>query len=285
MRMERLRLVRTVVALLMTLAISASARAADDAPPPIPPGEKGAKSALNSSPRHGEWVDVAVPGGRAPIKAYIVYPQRKDKAPVVIVVHEIFGLSDWVRGVTDQLAADGFIAIAPDLLSGHGVDGGGTDSLGSRDDVVRAIQKLKPDEVMADLDAARDYAIKQPSANGKSASIGFCWGGGQSFAYAVHQPGLDAAVVFYGVPPSASAMAKIKAPVLGQYGGKDARISSTVDTTAAQMKAAGKSYTSHVYDGAGHGFMRAQDGQNGANLEAARKAWPAALAFLREHLK
>src|SRR5258706_13330462 len=117
----------------------------------VPPADPGSKATIEKSPRHGEWVDITVPGAKVPLRSYIVYPERKDKAPVVIVIHEIFGLSDWIRSVTDQLAADGFIAIAPDMLSGHGKEGGGTDSYAGRDDVVKAIRELKTDEVTADL--------------------------------------------------------------------------------------------------------------------------------------
>ncbi|HET6251654.1 MAG TPA: dienelactone hydrolase family protein [Tepidisphaeraceae bacterium] len=268
--------------LILTTLLASISFAANAA---LPPGEPDAKARLNTSPRHGEWVDIAVPGSKTPLKSWIVYPEVKDKAPVVIVIHEIFGESDWVRGLTDQLAADGFIAIAPDLLSGHGKNGGGTDSYAGRDDVVKAIRGLKPNEVMADLDAVHAYGMKLPSSSGKTACIGFCWGGGQSFAYAVHQPDLSAAVVFYGTPPAADAMEKIKAPVLGNYGGSDNRVSSTVEPTVASMKKAGKTYDPHVYAGAGHGFMRAQDGQNGANLKAAQEAWPLTIAFLNANTK
>ncbi len=251
----------------------------------LPPDEKEAKSTLEKSSRHGEFIDIPVPNAKSPLKSYIVYPERKDKAPVVIVIHEIFGLSDWVRSVADQLAADGFIAIAPDMLFGHGKDGGGTDSFASRDDVVAAIRSLKSDEVIADLNAVREYGIKLPAANAKSATIGFCWGGGKSFDYAAHQPGLDAAIVYYGTPPSKEALANIKAPVMGNYGGTDARVTSTVEPTEASMKELGKTYAPHVYEGAGHGFLRQQNGQNGANLKAAQDAWPATLEFLRQHTK
>lgn len=258
---------------------------AAEAPPALPPAEKEAKAALEKSPRHGEWVDIAVAGSKTPLKSFIVYPERKDKAPVVIVIHEIFGESDWIRSVADQLAADGFIAIAPDMLSGHGKDGGGTDSFAGRDEVVKGIRGLKSDEVMADLNAVRDFGLKLPSSNGKTATIGFCWGGGQSFAYAASQPALDAAVIYYGTPPGDEALAKVKAPVFGNYGGNDGRVTATVEPTTATMKKLGKSYSPHVYEGAGHGFLRQQDGQNGANLKAAQEAWPATLAFLRENTK
>lgn len=275
---------RTIVFATFTLLISSTAMfaAAPGTPGGLPPGEKDAKAILEKSPRHGEWIDITVADHKTPLKSYIVYPERADKAPVVIVIHEIFGESDWIRSVADQLAADGFIAIAPDLLSGHGPNGGGTDSLGGRDDVMKAIRELKAPEVMADLNAVRDYGMKLPAASGKTASIGFCWGGGQSFAYAAAQPQLNAAVVYYGTPPSNSAMENIQAPVLGLYGGNDARVTSTVKPTEAEMQKLGKSYSPHVFDGAGHGFLRAQDGQNGANQKAADEAWPATIAFLKE---
>jgi len=271
-----------IVMVLLFAAVNLPA-AGPGEPGGMPPGEKDAKAVLEKSPRHGEWVDITVAGAKTPLKSYIVYPERKDKAPVVIVIHEIFGLSDWARSVADQLAADGFIAIAPDLLSGHGKDGGGTDSYPGRDDVTKAVRELKGPEVTAGLNAVRDYGLKLPAASGKIATVGFCWGGGQSFAFAAAQPELDAAVVYYGTPPAD--LAKIKAPVLGLYGGNDARVTATVDPTTAEMKKLEKSYTPHVFDGAGHGFLRAQDGQNGANLKAAEQAWPETIAFLREHTK
>ena len=263
----------------MVLAAAFAAQAA------IPPGEAGAKAALNNSPRHGESVDVPVSGGAKPLRTYVVYPEREDKAPVVIVIQEIFGLTDWIRAVADQLAADGFIALAPDLLSGKGPNGGGTDAFPGRDDVVKAVQGLKPDEVLKDLDAVRAYGIKLPAANGKSATVGFCWGGGMSFAYAAYQPDENAAVVYYGVSPDAAMLAKIKAPVLGLYGGDDARVTSTVGPAEKEMKRRGRTYVTHIYEGAGHGFLRQQDGRNGANLRAAEQAWPATIEFLREHTK
>jgi carboxymethylenebutenolidase len=251
----------------------------------VPPAEEQAKAALEKSPRHGEWVDVKMPSGGAPIKTWVVYPERKDKAGVVLVIHEIFGLSNWIRSVADQLAKEGFIAVAPDLLSGKGPGGGGTESAASRDDVVKLIRTLTPDETNARLNAVREAAVKLPSANGKSATIGFCWGGSASFAYAAAQPLLNAAVVYYGTAPADEALAAIKAPVLGNYGGDDARVTATVAPTVEAMKKAGKRYEAHVYEGAGHGFLRQQAGREGANLKATREAWPKTLAFLREALR
>ena len=251
----------------------------------IPPAEEQAKATLEKSPRHGEWIDVKMPSGGAPIKTWVVYPERKEKAGVVLVIHEIFGLSDWIRAVADQLAKEGFIAVAPDLLSGKGPGGGGTESAASRDDVVKLVQTLTQEETNARLSAVREWAIKLPSANARSATTGFCWGGSASFAYAAAQPLLNAAVVYYGTAPPDESLAAIKAPVLGNYGGDDARVTATIASTEAAMKKAGKAYEPHVYDGAGHGFLRQQTGKEGANLKATRAAWPRTIAFLKDALK
>jgi carboxymethylenebutenolidase len=253
--------------------------------PALPAPEEGAKAAIESSPRHGEWADVKVPGRDAPVKLWVVYPERKDKAPVVMVIGEIFGLSDWIRGVADQLARDGFIAIAPDFISGKGPNGGGTESVASRDAVVALIRAVTPDEQVAILNATREYGLKLPAANGKVATVGFCWGGSASFTYATAQPALNAAAVFYGSSPDAAKLATIKAPVMGFYGGNDARVNATIPPAEAEMNALGKAYTPHIYEGAGHGFLRQQNGQEGANLKASEQAWPALLAFFRAHLK
>ncbi|MGC4031324.1 MAG: dienelactone hydrolase family protein [Tepidisphaeraceae bacterium] len=270
-----------LTALPLLAALFASAAFAQTTQPVGPADEAGAKKVLETSPRHGEFVDIDVAG--KPVKCWVVYPEIKDKAPVVIVIQEIFGLSDWLRATTDQLAAEGFIAIAPDLVSGKGPDGGGTDSFKSRDDVVKATRELKPDITNAMLDAVADYAGKIPSANGKIATVGFCWGGGASFAYAAHNPNLAAAVVAYGTPPKGDEFKAIAAPVLGLYGGDDARVTATVPAAEAAMKAAGKSYEPHIFDGAGHGFFRQQTGKNGANRKAVDEGWPTLVAFLKKH--
>lgn len=249
--------------------------------PNLPPDADAAKAQLASSPRHQEWIDVKMANGPA-LKTFVVYPERSTKAPVVIVIHEIFGMQDWVRGVADQLAKEGFIAIAPDLLSGKGPNGGGTDSLG--DKVGETIRTLTPEDVAARLNAVREYALKIPSANGKVASIGFCWGGGMSAAYAFQQPKLDAAVSYYGpLPTEPAAYAKTKAPILGLYGGNDARVDANIPIAEAELKKAGAVYQPNVFDGAGHGFLRQQTGQDGANMRATEKAWPMTLAFLRKY--
>jgi carboxymethylenebutenolidase len=223
--------------LLAALLIAGCTSAAGPStrPASLPPsGDDGVDAkALAASTRHGEWVDVPIPGSDVKLHSWIVYPERPDKAPIVIVIHEIFGMTTWVRGVTDQLAAEGYIAIAPDLLSGFGPGGGGTESLG--DNVQATIRTLNSDELAKRLDAVRDYALALPSASNKVAAIGFCWGGSASFAYAAHQPALKAAIVCYGTPPTQAEMEKITCPVLGLYGGDDARITSTVQATTKSM--------------------------------------------------
>jgi carboxymethylenebutenolidase len=259
----------------------------------LPADEAGSKARLNTSPRHGEWVKIDA--GGSPVNTFVVYPERRTKAPVVIVIQEIFGLTDWIRGVADQLAAEGFIAVAPDLLSGHGPNGGGTEAYPSRDDVTRAVMGLPREEVNARLNVVRAYGLRLPAASARSATVGFCWGGSTSFAYAVAQPALDAAVVYYGTAPAepggaqgsftpAASLGGITAAVLGLYGGSDARITATVPETEAKMKELKKVYEHEIFDGAGHGFLRAQmDDQNGRNMAATDKAWPRTIAFLRKY--
>ncbi|MHC1744505.1 MAG: dienelactone hydrolase family protein [Syntrophobacteraceae bacterium] len=240
---------------------------------------------MERSPRHHEWVRIAVPGTDANLSAFVAYPERKDKAPVVIVIHEVYGLTDWIRSVADQLSADGFIAIAPDLLSGRGPGGGATEAFAGRDDVVKAVRDLPPNQVVTMLDAVKAYGTSLPAATGKYATLGFCWGGAQSFHYVTAQPDVSAAVVYYGTSPPLEALAAIRAPVLGLYGEDDARVNATIAPVAEKMNELGKVYVRHIYKGAGHGFLRAQEDRNGANLEASRQAWPASIAFLRKSME
>jgi carboxymethylenebutenolidase len=244
-----------------------------------------AKARLDQSPRHREYVTIQHDGRS--INTFVVYPEVKGKAPVVVLIHEIFGLSDWMKLMADEVAAKGYIVLAPDLVSGVGPNGGGTDALyattGSSDPVVKAVVALPADQVNADLDAVANYGKKLPSASGKLAVGGFCWGGGKSFAFATHRGDLSAAFVFYGPPPPAADMASIKAPVYGFYGEMDARISSTIPQATADMKAAGKFYQPVIYAGAGHGFMRA--GQAPDASEANKKAYGDGFARLVKELK
>jgi carboxymethylenebutenolidase len=249
----------------------------------LPPAEGEAQQRLESSPRHGEWVKVDAGSGDL-VDVWVVYPERSDKAPVVVVIHEILGLTQWVRAVTDQFAAEGFIAVAPDLLSGKGPGGKGSRAVNG-DDARALIAELDPAEVARRIDAAAGFATALPSATPRFASVGFCWGGGVSFAYAAHQPDLGAAVVCYGTPPAPEALARITAPVLGLYGGNDMRVDATVPPAAQEMKRLGKSFDYTMFKGAGHAFFRAQDGQAGANLEATRQGWPRMIGFLKKNLQ
>lgn len=242
-----------------------------------------AKAALDKSPRHREYV--AIKAGDRTVTTFVVYPEVKKKAPVVVMIHEIFGLSDWAKLMADELAAEGYIVVEPDLLSGMqdgthtgpgsataaGTGSGGTDAYTSMDAITKAVSGLPNEQVMSNLDAVADYGLQLPSANGKLAVAGFCWGGGKTFAFATHRKGISAALVFYGPPPPPEQMTAITAPIYGFYAEQDARIDATLPATIAAMKAAGKRYEPVTYAGAGHGFMRAGQAPDATPENA--KAW------------
>ena len=246
----------------------------------LPADGTTATARLEASPRHGEWVTYDAGGGDR-VQAWVVYPERSDPAPVVVVIHDIRAMSDWARAVGDQLAADGFIAVVPDLLSGKGPEGRGTDSFTSNE-VGRAIRDLDPAEVNRRLRAAAAYGTSLPSATDQVGVVGFCWGGSTSFAFAVDYGDLDAAVVYYGTSPPTETLASIRAPVLGLYGGSDNRVNSTIAAAKAELDRLEKRYEVNIYNGAGHGFLGRQDGQDGANQAASEGAWPATISFFRE---
>src|SRR5271156_6722650 len=227
-----------------------------------------ARERIAKSPRHSEWVTLKHDGRN--VETLIVYPESKDKRPVVLVIHEIFGLSDWAKELADEVAAAGYIAVAPDLLSGMAPNGGRTRDFPTG--ITEAVSKLNPDQVTADLNAAADYGLKLPAANGKLYVVGFCWGGAQTFRFATNRGNLSAAFVFYGPPPSKEAMSRINAPVYGFYAGNDARIDATIPDTVSAMKAAGKTYEPVTYDGAGHGFMRLGEAPAPDATDANKKA-------------
>ena len=246
-----------------------------------------AKAKVEKSPRHREWVTVKHDGRS--LEAYVVYPEVKEKTPVILVIHEIFGHSDWVQDMTDQLAEAGYIAISPDLLSGAGPNGGGTSSLQSNQ-IGQAINRLPPDQITADLNASADYALKLPASNGELFVAGFCYGGTQTFRIATNRPDLKAAFVFYGTAPAIQgngldkeALARIKAPVYGFYAGNDARVDATIPDTVAAMKELGKKYEPVTYEGAGHGFMRAGEDPAGnePNKKARNEAWARWMSLLK----
>ena len=219
---------------------------------------------LNTSPRHADWVDIKS-GARA-IKAFVVYPERKDKVPAVLVISEIFGLTDWVRSLCDELAENGVIAIAPDLHGGQKFE--------DLDAARKATSALPQEQVKADLDAISDYALtKIPACNGTLAVCGFCWGGGVTFAYANENPKLKAAYSFYGVAADSPDKVKnIPCPVYGFYAENDERVDATIPKAQELMKSAGKTYEPVIYKGAGHGFMRMGEPSNPAVRETDRKA-------------
>jgi carboxymethylenebutenolidase len=240
-----------------------------------------AKAKLEKSPRHQEWVKLK--HGDREVNCFVVYPEVNDKATTIVLIHEIFGLTDWAEEMADEFAAEGYIVIAPDLLWGSVTNGGTEELIKSGGNVGKAIQALPPAQITADLTAAVDYVTNIPAANGKVVVAGFCWGGGQSFRFATNNKNLKAAFVYYGTPPNASDMAKINCPVYGNYAGNDARVTATVPTATAQMKAAGKTYEPVIYDGAGHGFMRASEAPDAS--DANKKARDAAFQRTIELLK
>jgi len=225
---------------------------------------------------HGEWVHIK--RGADSIRAYVAYPERKTKAPAVIVIHEIFGLTDWEPTVVDRLAKEGYVAIVPDLLSSkHGK------SPADPDAGRKLISELEPDRITADLDATYAYVNGLPAVlKDRVGTIGFCWGGGQSFRYATNNPNLRAAVVCYGPPPDTAAMRRIKASVLGIYGENDARIDASLPDVNAAMQADGKTFTYEVFPGTGHGFLKpGREGSDGPQVE---RAWKRILDFYRARL-
>ncbi len=252
--------------------------------PGIAYGQDWAKARLEKSPRHQEWVKVKA--GSREVQCFIVYPEVKEKAAAVVLIHEIFGLTDWVRSVADKLAGAGYIAIAPDLLSGIAPGGGGTAELGGRDVVTKAISTLPPNQITSDLDGVVQYVSKLPACNGHIVVAGFCWGGSQSFRYATNNSSIRAAFVFYGTAPdNEAALARIQCPVFGFYGGNDARVGATVPATVALMARAKKKFDPVTYEGAGHGFMRAGEEPDAseANKKAHDEAWQRWLELLRTH--
>lgn len=243
--------------------------------------DPAASSRLETTPRHDEWVTVDS-GGR-PLHAYVVYPQSSGKATAVLVIHENRGLTDWVRTVADKLAENGYLAIAPDFLSGTAPNGGKTSDFPTSDAAREAISKLTPSQVMADMQNAAKYVRTLPSANGKLAVAGFCWGGARAFEFANQGENVAAAFVFYGTGPRDDAgVTGIDGPVYGFYGGDDARVNATIEPTQALMTKHGKPYEPVIYAGAGHAFMRLAEEANAseANKKAHDEAWARWLARL-----
>ncbi len=280
MRRTRLLLGLTVLAVAIAATAAAKSRLPQQAAG-LPAGATEVVARLKASPRHGEWVTVKT-GQNDSVRAYLVYPERRTNAPVVMVIHEIFGLSNWVRGVADQLAADGFIAIAPDLLTMKNLPQtaeGEPDGAAAR----AAIGQANDPEHQRRARAVAEYAMNLPAAQKKYGIVGYCWGGGFVWQHAALYPDLAAGVSYYGTTANPDQYANIKTPVLGLYGGNDQRVNSTIPRADSAMKSMKKTYEPHIFDGAGHGFLRQQD--QPANLEATKQAWPLTVAWFRKYVK
>lgn len=260
-------MLRTAIALLIGF-ISIPALGQDVV---LPPDMDTAAAALQASTRHQEYVRLKLPDG-GEVNTFVVFPERPDKAPVVIVIHEIFGMTDWVNAVADRFAAEGFIALAPDMITGMDGNAMGT---------VRALTK---EQIVERLNTVRDHGLSLPAANGKIGCVGFCWGGSSTWLYATAQPALNAGVIYYGSAPSNEELAGVSAPLLGLFGENDARVNVTVEPAKAELDRLGKNFEYTIFPGAGHGFLRAQAAVP-ANLEAAKKAWPMTIEFFRKHLE
>jgi carboxymethylenebutenolidase len=247
----------------------------------LPPNAQDAAARLAASPRHKEWVMIPA-GGTDSVGAWIIYPQRSTKAPVVVVIHEIFGLTTWVQSVGDQLAAQGYIAVVPDLLTGTKVPGG-PDSV-PLDTARKLTYSLKVEDVQRRIIAAANYGMHLPAALPRYGVVGFCWGGMTSFAQAAYGPAVMASVVYYGMAPDSTLIGKVHAPVLGLYAGEDARVDVSVPPADSALKKMKRTFEYQIFKGAGHGFARDQGGMNGANLAAIQQAWPMTIAWFRKYL-
>jgi carboxymethylenebutenolidase len=261
---------------------AAAASAAQAAPTALPAGAAEARQRLANSPRHGEWVMVRT-GAADSVRAWVVYPERAERSPVVLVVHEIFGLSHWIRAVADQLAAEGFIAIAPDLLTMQNVPEG-ADGAPDPEVARTVIRALQRDDIHRQLRAVAEYGMALPAALPTYGIVGFCWGGTVAFDHAAESPSVGASVVFYGTSPAAETLGRVRAPVLGLYGEDDERVNATIPAAETALRARVHPFETQMYAGAGHGFLRAQDGREGANLRASEGAWPRTVEWFRTHL-
>jgi len=258
-------------ALFLCAAVSASA-------------QDWAKARLEKSPRHLEYVTVK--NGARDVLCWVAYPEVKDKATAVLIIHDSSGLTDWARLAADEIAAAGYIAIVPDFLSGSGPNGGGSSSFPGQSELDLALKKLPTPQILGDVDAAAKYVKTLPSANGKLVVVGFCWGGSQASIAACNRTDLQAVCVFYGWPPKpADGIKNIHCPVYGFYGENDARVTVTVPQGQTDMKSAGKIFEPVIYAGAGHGFMVHGEPDYQPVIPADRLARDQAWARLRDLLK
>jgi carboxymethylenebutenolidase len=217
-------------------------------------------------------------GATGDIKAYTARPKGAGKLPAVIVIHENRGLNPHIEDVTRRIALEGFLVLAPDLLS----PAGGTPE---NEDAARdMIGKLDGQQTVKNLVSAVTFLEKHANGNGKVGVVGFCWGGGMVCNLAVNAPDLDAGVVYYGPQPKAPDVEKIKAPLLLQYAGQDARINEGIPAFEEALKKANKPYTIYIYEGAQHAFNN-DTSEARYHKSAAEQAWARTIAFFKEHLK
>lgn len=284
-----LRTVGYAVALLGVVACSRASQDVSSAgtarPIGTPPSNGTSAEQLSGSPRRGQWV--MIPAGQGDsVRAWIVYPERGTRAPVVLAVHDIAGMGPWIRAVADQLAEDGFIGIAPDLLTGKGVP---MDAEGHHTGatVGEAIRQLPAEEIDRRMKAVARWATALPQATDRYGIMGFCWGGQTVFAQATRDPELDAVAVYYGASPESSTLRNIRAPILGLYGGNDARVNTTIPPADSTMKSLGKTYEQRIYEGAGHGFLKSHNAAAPAepNTRASLQAWPETVSWFRRYLE
>ena len=286
--MNRRTLVYAVAVVALVACNRASQELASSAGPgrPIgtPPSQGTSAEQLSTSTRRGGWVMIPAGAGDS-VRAWVVYPERSTRAPVVLAIHDIAGMGPWIRAVADQLAEDGFIGIAPDLLSGKGVP---VDAEGSHTGptIGEAIRQLSADEIDRRIKAIARWATALPEATNRYGIMGFCWGGSTVFTEATRDPGLGAVAVYYGTSPANETLRNIQAPVLGLYGGNDARVNTTIAPADSVMKSLGKVYVQRIYEGAGHGFLRSQNAAAPAepNTRASLQAWPETVNWFRRYL-
>jgi carboxymethylenebutenolidase len=223
---------------------------------------------------------VTYKSGAESVSGMLVTPEGKGPFPAVIVIHEWWGLDGWVKDQARALAKEGYVTLAVDLYRGRVTD--------KQEEAHQLMSGMPADRAMRDLQAAFDYlkARKDVRAN-RIGAIGWCMGGRYSLALATEQPALAAAVAYYGAPPTdEAAIARIKAPVLGNFGAEDKGPSpEQVKAFEAAMKKAGKSVDVKLYPGAGHAFANVNNPWKGYREEAAKDAWARVVAFFAKHLK
>jgi carboxymethylenebutenolidase len=222
-----------------------------------------------------------IDGAAGPLGIYLAAPAGGAAAPGIVVIHENKGLVPYVQDVARRLAAAGFVALAPDLLS----RAGGTGSFGDPAEATAALGKIAPEDMVADLRAAVSYLEASDAvANGALGVLGFCFGGGMAWRLITKDQRLRAAVPFYGPNPPLADVPAIKTPVFAVYGALDARITGGLADIEAAMAEHGKVFEKIVLPGALHAFHN-DTNPDRYHPEAAEQAWSAALDHLNVWLR